>query len=196
MSFTNVIMLLFHDGISILFNGGMIVGAFVILFNLMGMKKKIVENRDQVTSKAGYTTVVTSLDPSANMIKESKTTYATGDFNTLKKNNDQLCARYDKYAQGISIFPSIGLLGTVTGLMIQVSGSDLNQMAQGLGVALSTTFVAMVITIGLKFYMIARMSQPLNEAEVGIREYDRYRRDRLDEQAVLTQSEKSPTSKR
>ncbi len=67
-----------------------------------------------------------------------------------KYNN--IFSKYNAWSQSISLFPMSGILGTVFGLMLQISQSDLEQITGSIGVALLTTFWALICAIILKIY--------------------------------------------
>ncbi len=61
---------------------------------------------------------------------------------------------YSVFAQLISVFPLLGILGTVSGLMGSFAGDSTNieLISRGLGEALVTTFLGLIAAIVLKIF--------------------------------------------
>lgn len=78
---------------------------------------------------------------------------------------------YDSVAQLISVFPLMGILGTVSGLMSQMAASDTESMFSSLNFALSTTFNGLFWAIGLKIFTSLFPSRMAGEAEVLLEDY-------------------------
>lgn len=60
-------------------------------------------------------------------------------------------ARYVVCSQLISLFPLLGILGTVLGLVLNQDPTNVEQLVSGLSVALWTTLIGLVCSIILKF---------------------------------------------
>ena len=83
------------------------------------------------------------------------------DFNKTK-------VSYSIFAQFISIFPLLGILGTVSGLMSSFAGDVANvvNIASGLGDALVTTFLGLIAAIVLKIFDAVFVSRKINDLEL------------------------------
>ena len=90
----------------------------------------------------------------------------------LRKSFDELCAKYLTVAQIIPVFPLLGILGTVSGLIAQVSAQDASQIYASLDTALSTTFWGLVATILLKVVETLLVQKKINEIETEFNDYD------------------------
>lgn len=69
-----------------------------------------------------------------------------------EKDFSNYCSTHDVLAQLIPLFPLVGLLGTVWGLMQSVQAGDISQMMASLDTALSSTFFGLIASIALKFF--------------------------------------------
>ena len=83
----------------------------------------------------------------------------------------KLISWYDSVAQLISVFPLLGILGTVSGLMSQVGASDIDGMLASLNTALSTTFNGLLWAIGLKVFTTLLPSRMALATEVLLDDY-------------------------
>lgn len=98
----------------------------------------------------------------------------------LRKSFDELCARYLTIAQMIPIFPLLGILGTVAGLIAQVTAQDAAQIYASLDVALGTTFWGLVAAIVLKVVEAWTVQKEINDIETIFNDYDIKYQDAVD----------------
>jgi len=106
-------------------------------------------------------------------------TQRTFDINKMEEpraNFNEQVALFTQYVQGIAIFPMMGLLGTIIGLIpglkILSTTGDLNKLAASLNTALWTTLVGLVAAIILK-YVASKLSCKISEVESIFAENDR-----------------------
>ena len=90
-----------------------------------------------------------------------------------EKRFNTVCSRFNVYVQLIPIFPLLGLLGTVVGLMLEVNGGDIEQMMGSLNVALMTTFSGLIWAIVLKTIVAFSPSKTINDVEIMLDDYDK-----------------------
>lgn len=90
----------------------------------------------------------------------------------LRKTFDDLCAKYMTAAQLIPIFPLLGILGTVAGLIEQVRAQDASQIYASLDTALLTTFWGLIAAIILKVAETFLVQRQINEIEAVFNDYD------------------------
>lgn len=90
----------------------------------------------------------------------------------LRKAFDEICAKYLAAAQLIPVFPLLGILGTVAGLIAQVKAQDASQIYASLDTALSTTFWGLVAVIVLKLVEALLVTPKINEIETIFNDYD------------------------
>ena len=131
-----------------------------VLFRLLSIRKKIIKMTDvRETSKKHRTS----------------TAYVPGGFvdvssaenmDELRKNKEsfkQHMIDYRTYQQYIPIFPLLGILGTVAGLIGQLSnGLEMDALA----VSMNTTFWGLVCAIILKFVDARLISRVVNAEEL------------------------------
>lgn len=89
----------------------------------------------------------------------------TYDRNKLEDNREaynKTYADYVAYTQMIAIFPLMGILGTVLGLVLQAGSNDISDLVASLGLALYTTLVGLVAAIVLKFYDARFLGRNIN----------------------------------
>lgn len=133
---------------------------------LSGLKEKVT---DQLQGNRGavYRNAKT-LD-----LKQRDTAIAKReDTYSLRKNFDGICAKYLTIAQIIPIFPLLGILGTVAGLIAQVQAQDAAQIYASLDTALVTTFAGLVAVIILKLVESLLVQKKINEIETVFNDYD------------------------
>lgn len=84
------------------------------------------------------------------------------------------CSIHDVLVQIIPIFPLLGILGTVAGLMIQAgSSNDMSVIVGGLNTALDTTFFGIVFAIILKFVEAVFPSRIINSTEIMLDDFNK-----------------------
>lgn len=106
--------------------------------------------------------------------EEDENTKATPDkIRSLATAFNATCSWHDVLAQIISIFPLLGILGTVAGLILQVNAGDIATMLGSLDTALGTTFWGLVFAILLKVLDTLFPSKVINTVEVMLDDFDK-----------------------
>ena len=85
---------------------------------------------------------------------------------------NELSSFHGAIAQAIPIFPMLGILGTVSGLMLQVQAGSVDLMMASLDTALATTFWGLTAAIILKLADIVP-SKFINDVEIMLDNFDR-----------------------
>ena len=83
------------------------------------------------------------------------------------------CSWHGVLIQFIPIFPLLGILGTVAGLMLQIQSSDIAGMMASLDVALTTTLFGLIFAIVLKAIEAVFPSRVIYEVEVMLEDFDK-----------------------
>ncbi|MCR5177593.1 MAG: MotA/TolQ/ExbB proton channel family protein, partial [Lachnospiraceae bacterium] len=78
------------------------------------------------------------------------------------------------------VLPLMGILGTVAGLITEVSAQDMEAIFNSLNTALSSTLIALIFAIINKIVDAASGSRLIFDIEVIFEDYDRRFRDALD----------------
>jgi len=175
------ISMFFSDPVSLWINGIIIVLAVIIVILICNIIRKLKENDLGLMSISNGKRMRREIEADATMRVISGTSIDPRDMNGLKKEFDQICVNFETVSQLIPIFPSLGILGTVAGLMLQIKAEGLQEMTDSIGLALSTTMLALLFTVFLKFVAAVSVSRRINELDVKYRDYDRERQDLVDQ---------------
>ncbi len=147
----------------------------IILSNQLKELKKKVEDQIQGNKGKVYRNQKT-LD-----LKQRDTAIAKReDTYPLRKTFDELCAKYLTIAQMIPVFPLLGILGTVAGLIAQVQAADAAEIYASLNVALMTTFWGLIAAIVLKIVETWLVQREINDIETIFNDYDIKYQDAVD----------------
>lgn len=99
--------------------------------------------------------------------EEDGNSSATPDkIRALETDFNAACSVHDVLVQLIPIFPLLGILGTVAGLMLQAGENDTSALMGAIDTALDTTFWGLVSAIVLKFVEAVFPSRIINAVEV------------------------------
>ena len=85
------------------------------------------------------------------------------------------CSLHSVLVQIIPIFPLLGILGTVAGLMLELQSNDIAGMMASLDVALETTLWGLIFAILLKLIEAIFPSRIIYDVEVMLDNYDQKR---------------------
>lgn len=86
---------------------------------------------------------------------------------------NKACSLHGVLVQLISVFPLMGILGTVAGLMLQIQSNTAEGMMASLDVALNTTFWGLIFAIVLKFIEAVFPSRVIYDVEVMLDDFDK-----------------------
>lgn len=86
---------------------------------------------------------------------------------------NKICSWHGVLIQFIPIFPLLGILGTVAGLMLQIQSNDLAGMMDSLDVALTTTLFGLIFAIALKVIEALFPSRVIYDVEVMLDDFDK-----------------------
>lgn len=86
---------------------------------------------------------------------------------------NKTCSWHNVFTQLIPVFPLLGILGTVAGLMLQTKAGDIAGMLASLDVALVTTFWGLVWAIILKLLEAFYPSRVIYDVEVMLDDFDK-----------------------
>lgn len=90
-----------------------------------------------------------------------------------EKEFNKVCSTYNVLAQFIPLFPLFGILGTVSGLMLQVAAQDIASMSASLSLALGSTWVGLIFAIGLKILVALTSNRIIDDVEILLEDYDK-----------------------
>ncbi len=86
---------------------------------------------------------------------------------------NKACSLHSVYTQLIPIFPLLGILGTVAGLMLQLGSQDVAAIFDSLGVALSSTFAGLIFSILLKSIDAVYPARIIGDVDVLLEDYSK-----------------------
>ena len=167
--------LLFGDAASLIFNIVILAALVVLWLQFSEINKKLEEHLKSVKKKFSTSHKEQTLNSDGLTVVTSETAgFTIRDINLSKKEYDEIAAKFESLVQLVPIFPSIGILGTVVGLMLQVSANGIDGMTGAIATALSSTFFALIATIILKAYVAVTTTKIMSAIDIEYRDNDRY----------------------
>ena len=149
--------------------GGMLVFFFLIKnYIKLYTKKSFIHDAMNRKNKESY------LNANTGEVEErEKSEAVTPDtIRDYEKSFNEVVSGYNACTQFIPLFPLLGILGTVSGMVSQLRAQDLEKMFGSLDTALSSTFWGLIVTIFLK--IVATFSAKLIEdTEIILDDYDK-----------------------
>lgn len=161
LEYANLVIVLFGvvDAISL----------FWIGIKLSNHKSRIGEALKRRNNK--YTLNVSSKEMEENEDQNAAITPDT--IRKYETDFNKTCSWHSVWVQFIPLFPLLGILGTVAGLMLEIQASDIAGMMASLDTALTTTFLGLLFAIGLKIMEAVFPSRIIYDVEVMLDDFDR-----------------------
>lgn len=132
------------------------IGGFIWTVNKISkLRLKIDEDHRKQRGRVDYTPSGFTRNPDAYTWEDTLGYLEI--FNRIK-------IEYEVFGQLVPIFPLLGILGTVAGLIQKLS--NIGELQEALGLSLSTTFYGLIAAIILKVVDALWVSKKLNEMEV------------------------------
>ena len=151
-----------------------IIMAILLLANglaLLEKKNKIVEALEQKNKKYLYSSNLKDIEET----DDEKSVITPDTIRRYENEFNKKCSLHSVLIQIIPIFPLLGILGTVAGLMLELQSNDIAGMMASLDVALATTLWGLIFAIGLKFIEAIFPSRIIYDVEVMLNNYDQKR---------------------
>ncbi len=117
-----------------------------------------------------------TLNAASKEIEENEDEAASITPDTIRKYETEFnikCSWHGVLVQCIPVFPLLGILGTVAGLMLQVQAEGIEAMMLSLTTALDTTFWGLIFAILLKVIEAVFPSRIIYEVEVMLDDFDK-----------------------
>ncbi len=136
-----------------------VIGFINVIVKTSGINKQIESDKKKGGKRRKLTRNGYQIQPDS--YSWENTLDCLEEFNKIK-------ASYGIFVQFITIFPLLGILGTVSGLMSSLAdnASNIENIASGLGDALLTTFLGLIAAIVLKVFDAVFVSKKINDLEL------------------------------
>ena len=131
-----------------------IAGFAYVVMNITKLKASIDEKHKKNRS--------TEFTPGG--IQKTPDAYTWEETLEYKEEYNKIQLIYQTFEQFVPIFPLLGILGTVAGLIQQLDHID--QMRDALAVSMSTTFLGLIAAVVLKFVDAILVSKNVNSMEM------------------------------
>lgn len=105
--------------------------------------------------------------------KDESTTVTPDTIRRYETEFYKKCSWHGVLVQCIPVFPLLGILGTVAGLMLQMQANGMDAMMDSLDVALDTTYWGLIFAILLKVIEAVYPSRVIYDAEVLLDDFDK-----------------------
>ena len=151
-----------------------ILGGLIVLFFLIKNYIKLYNKKSFIHDAMNRKNKESYLDATTGEVKEREISEAvTPDtIRDYEKSFNEVVSGYNACTQFIPLFPLLGILGTVSGLVQQLQAQNIDEMFKSLDVALTSTFWGLIVTILLK--ICATVSAKLIEdTEIVLDDYDK-----------------------
>lgn len=155
-------------------NAIIICGGIAVLFFLIKnyiklyTKKSFIHDAMNRKNKESYLNAATG-EVEEREVKETVTPDTVRDY---EKSFNEVVSGYNACTQFIPLFPLLGILGTVSGLVLQLKGQNIDEMFSSLDVALSSTYWGLIVTIILKVFATVS-AKLIEDTEIVLDDYDK-----------------------
>ena len=148
--------------------------ALLFLSNYMKLYMKKISIIDALDRK----NVETKINKKTLEVQDTNISEASTPETILRYEKDfnKIVAQYNVYSQLIAVFPLFGILGTVAGLLVQLSAHNeeaLNGLFDSLGIAMGSTFWGLIWTIGFKIFVAFASTKTIDETENMLESYEK-----------------------
>ena len=150
------------------------VGGVAVLVALIVISSQLKTLKNEIaTNMYGSAGLSAAINRKSFALKQRNTALSKReDLYPLRNRFNEICSTYLTWAQAIPIFPLLGILGTVAGLILQVSTQDAGAIYAALNTALSTTMWGLIAAVVLKIVETAMVLKSVNEIETMFSDYD------------------------
>ncbi|MCR5461046.1 MAG: MotA/TolQ/ExbB proton channel family protein [Acetatifactor sp.] len=151
-----------------------IAGGVIVLFFLIKNYIKLYTKKSFIHDAMNRKNKETYLNASTGEVEErEKSEAVTPDtIRDYEKSFNEVVSGYNACTQFIPLFPLLGILGTVSGLLVQVKAQNIDEMFKSLDVALSSTFWGLIVTVILKICSTVS-AKLIEDTEIVLDDYDK-----------------------
>jgi len=155
---------------------GIVLFGLVMVILLFWNGIKLSDERNRIKEALNRRNNIYTLNAASEEMEESEDPNAAITPDTIRKYETEFnkkCALHHILAQLIPVFPLLGILGTVAGLMLEIQSQSIEAMMGSLDVALSTTLFGLIFAIILKLIEAMFPSRVIYEVEVLLDDFDK-----------------------
>lgn len=164
------------DFISKYATAGIVVFGIVIMLLLFWNGITLSNQKSRIKEALERRNHVYKFNPEDNKMEEDADEKAAITPDTIRKYEtdfNKKCSWHGVLVQCIPIFPLLGILGTVAGLMLELQAGDIDAMMQSLDVALETTLWGLIFAILLKLMDAIFPARVVYDVEVLLDDFDK-----------------------
>jgi len=157
-------------------NAGIIIFGIVIAVLLLWNGSALSNQKSRIEEALKRRNNTYTLNAESREMEENEDEGAAITPDTIRKYEtdfNKKCAWHGALVQCIPVFPLLGILGTVAGLMLELQAGDINAMMGSLHLALSTTLWGLIFAIVLKIIEAVFPSRVIYDVEVMLDDFDR-----------------------
>ena len=150
------------------------IGGIIVLFLLCKNYAKLYTKKSFIFDAMNRKNKESYLNAATGEVEErEKEEAVTPDtIRDYEKSFNEVVSGYNMCVQFIPLFPLLGILGTVSGLVEQLGTKDMDKVYASLQVALWSTFCGLIVTIILKI-VAAFCARLIEDTEVVLDDYDK-----------------------
>lgn len=155
---------------------GIILLGVVIAIFLLWNGIALSNQKGRIEEALGRKNYIYTKNVVSKKIEENEDESAAITPDTIRKYETEFnkkCSWHGVLVQCIPIFPLLGILGTVAGLILELQAGDIEAMMQSLDVALDTTLWGLVFAIVLKIMEAVFPSRIIYDVEVMLDDFDK-----------------------
>ena len=172
MDVINLILNIFNGW----FSWGICIFGLIVLSLLIKNSTSLKNKKDDIVDKLNRRNMKYNKNTQTGELEETEDTDAAVTSDTIRAAElkfNQTCSKHNAISQLIPVFPLLGVLGTVFGLIKQASAENIVDMLSSLDIALGTTVLGLIFGIVLKIYDALISSRIISDTEVLLDDYDK-----------------------
>lgn len=157
-----------------------IIVAAVVVFALLMINGVVLSNhKSRIRENLKLDGSMYSINMDTKKIEEledEKIVITPSTIRSFEAKFNEACSYHDTLTQIIPLFPLLGILGTVAGLMTMVhpgAADGFTELYKGMGTALGTTLYGLIAAIILKFTDAIFTSRIINDVDVMLDDFDK-----------------------